>query len=108
MSLKIPQICLKDEKKFEGMMDQYCDNGHASQQSEVANSNYGLFNFVSDEESMDKRKYRESAQCPWHYTDTMECLLIRNIYQQALENRSQPFSPTAPIQPITNVPRITL
>ena len=32
---------------------------------------------------------------------------IRVIYQQALENRSQPLSPTAPIQALTNVPRIT-
>ena len=70
MSSIFPQICLKDKKKFEGMMDQFCDNGHSNQQSEVDNLNYGLLNFESHEESMDGRKYRESAQYPWHYTPT--------------------------------------
>ena len=48
MSLKFPQICLKDEKKFEGMLSQYCEKGPACQKSKVDNSNYGLFNIVSD------------------------------------------------------------
>ena len=57
-------------------MDQYCRKSQANQESKVANSNYGLLNFVSDEESLDERKYQESSNCSWHYTDTMECLLI--------------------------------
>ena len=49
MSSKYPQICLKDKPKFENSMDQYCGIGQANQQSKVANSNYGLLNFVSNE-----------------------------------------------------------
>ena len=78
-----------------------------------------------------------SQGCSWHYTDTMESLLIgmvmafmirvlyikfhlyrtkqqakklaglRVIYQQALDTRSLPLSPTAPIQALTNVPRVS-
>ena len=76
MSLKYPQICQKDEEKFEGMLSQFCEKGQAGQKSKVDNSYYGLFNIVSDEENMDARKYVEPAQCPWHYTDTFECLIL--------------------------------
>ena len=74
MSLKYPHICQKDEEKFEGMLGQFCEKGQSGQKSKIYNSNYGLFNIVSDEEHMDARKYVETEQCPWHYTDTFECL----------------------------------
>ena len=118
-------------------MNQYCGKSQANQEFKVANSNYGLLNFVLDEESLDERTYQGSSNCSWHYTDTMECLLIgmalafilRLLYrkfkvyrakkkkeklngilvicQQALDNRSLSLSPTAPIQALTNVPRVS-
>ena len=107
------------------------------EKSNVANLNYGLLNLVTDEESLDERTYQGSSNCSWHYTDTMECLLIGMaiafklrllyrkfqeyrikqkekklaviwiIYQQALDTRSIPLSPTAPIQTLTNTPRVS-
>ena len=61
---------------FENLMGQYCGKSQANQESKVANSNYGLLNLVTDEESLDERTYQGSSNCSWHYTDTMECLLI--------------------------------
>ena len=76
MSMKYTQICQHDEEKFEGMLGQYCEKGQAGQNSKVDNSNCGLFNIVSDKEQMDARKYVETEQCPWHYTDSFECLIL--------------------------------
>ena len=68
MSSKYPQICLKDKAKFENLMFQYCGKSQANQESKVANSNYGLLNLVTDEESLDERTYQS---CSWHYMDTI-------------------------------------
>ena len=76
MSMKYTQICEYDEEKFEGMLGEYFERGQAGQNSKVDNSNYGLFNIVSDTEQMDAREYVKTEQCTWHYTDTIECLIL--------------------------------
>ena len=89
---------------------------------------------MSDTEQMDAREYVNTEQCPWHITDTIECLIlgfilaivlkflytkwrvyrakkveekmngIRSIYKQALESRN--VSPSAPIS-FNPVPKVT-
>ena len=132
LSIKYPEICLKDEAKIENLMGKYCGQSKANQESKISNLNYGILNVVTDEESIDERT---SQSCSWHYTDTMECLLIGIlmtfmirvlyrkfqeyrtkqkakklaglwvIYQQALDTRSLQLSPTAPTQIQTHTPR---
>ena len=53
LSIKYPKICLKDEAKFENLMDKYCGQGRGNQDSQMSNSNYGILNVVTDEESID-------------------------------------------------------
>ena len=107
------------------MLGEYCGKDKTGQNSEVDNRNFGLFNIVSDTEKMDAREYVTTEQCPWHITDTIECLIlgfilaivlkflyskwqvyrvkkaekklngIRVIYKQALESKN--MSPSAPI-----------
>ena len=75
-SKKYNQICEYDEAKFEGMLGEYCGKDKTGQNSEVDNRNFGLFNIVSDNEKMDAREYVTTEQCPWHITDTIECLIL--------------------------------
>ena len=75
-SKKYNQICEYDEAKFEGMLGEYCGKDKTGQNSEVDNRNFGLFNIVSDTEQMDAREYVNTEQCPWHITDTIECLIL--------------------------------
>ena len=124
-SKKYSQICDYDELKFKNMLDEYCGKDGNGQSSDVDNQNYGLFNIVSDSEKMDAREYVSTSQCPWHVTDTLECLIlgfilaivmkflyskwqtyrvkkaerklnnIKVIYKQALESKH--MAPTAPL-----------
>ena len=133
-SKKYNQICEYDEAKFEGMLGEYCGKDKTGQNSEVDNRIFGLFNIGSDTEQMDAREYVNTEQCPWHITDTIECLIlgfilaivlkflytkwrvyrakkveekmngIRVIYKQALESRN--VSPSAPIS-YNPVPKVT-
>ena len=133
-SKKYNQICEYDESKFEGMLGEYCGKDKTGQNSEVDNRNFGLFNIVSDTEKMDAREYVTTEQCPWHITDTIECLIlgfilaivlkflyskwqvyrvkkaekklngIRVIYKQALESKN--MSPSVPIS-YNPVPKVT-
>ena len=74
-SKKYSQLCEYDELKFEKMLTTYCGKEGNSQSSEVDNKNIGLFNIVSDSET-DAREYVSASQCPWHVTDTLECLIL--------------------------------
>ena len=101
------------------MLDEYCGKDGNGQSSDVDNKNFGLFNIVSDSETMDAREYVSTSQCPWHVTDTLECLILgfilaivlkflyskwqiyrvkkaeRKLNKQALESKH--MSPTAPL-----------
>ena len=65
-SKKYTQICEYDKNKFEGMLGQYCGKDKTGQNYKVNNSNYGLFNILSDTEQMDVGDYVKTEQCTWH------------------------------------------
>ena len=74
-SKKYTQLCDYDEIKFENLLTEYCGRDGNGQSSGVDNKNIGLFNIVSDSET-DAREYVSASQCPWHVTDTLECLIL--------------------------------
>ena len=134
LSVKYPELCLKDVAKFENLLKKYCGRNNGNQELQLSNSNVVLLNVVTDEESLDERS---TQGCSWHYTDSMECILLgmalalmirvlyikfkeyrarqqkkklaglQVIYQQALDTRSSPHSPSAPTQIQTHTTRIS-
>ena len=63
LSVKYPELCLKDEAKFENLLKKYCGRNNGNQELQMSNSNFGLLNGITDEESLDERS---TQGCSWH------------------------------------------
>ena len=76
MSTKYPQICQRDEKLFEQLLQQYCNKDNNGIKSQTNVENYGLVSFSEMEEKVDQNS---EPHCSVHWTDWLEVIMIAFI-----------------------------
>ena len=76
MSTKYPQICQRDERLFEQLLQQYCNKDNNGIKSLTNVENYGLVSFSEMEEKVDQNS---EPHCSVHWTDWLEVIMVTFI-----------------------------